>query len=288
MKFLNLYEGIKPGIYPDIPEAEYHKGPGLSKSQALEIRPPNMPCDFAAAMNGAKKRKETQAMRLGSAVHQYLLDGTIKGYEPRPDWLNLRKPDHRQWVEDKKKEGVTILTQEEYDAVRSIPMAVSRHAYAAKIVKAARTEVSIYAKDPETGILLRCRVDIDPGGNVIADLKKSRTVSQRDWTRQAAQLDYHIQAAWYLNVCRLAGIDKEVFLHIAVEAEPPYNVRVFRIPEQAVEDAQAVCRRLIGRIHACSVTGEWPGYDEEGLVQLDWPEWKRNEDSGIIMEDITV
>jgi len=96
-------------------------------------------------------------------------------------------------------------------------------------------EVSIFALDPDTGLLLKCRVDwMAARSRVIVDPK---TFSTRGRTVDAAvasaiQFDYHTQPWFYLHVLRLAteagyaDLSGFSWLYAFVESDAPYEVRL--------------------------------------------------------------
>jgi len=67
--------GIKPGVYFDMPDTEYHKVPALSNSGIKNLL--ISPMDFWARswMNPRYEHPETSAMTLGTAYHKRILEG---------------------------------------------------------------------------------------------------------------------------------------------------------------------------------------------------------------------
>jgi len=67
--------GIKPGVYFDMPDDEYHKVPALSNSGIKNLL--ISPMDFWARswMNPRYEHPESSAMKLGTAYHKRILEG---------------------------------------------------------------------------------------------------------------------------------------------------------------------------------------------------------------------
>lgn len=68
---------MEPGIYPDIPNDEYHKGPGVSKSGLDLIA--KSPAHYYHAVNAANdnERVPTVAQAFGTAFHALLLEPEV-------------------------------------------------------------------------------------------------------------------------------------------------------------------------------------------------------------------
>lgn len=66
---------MEPGIYPDIPNSDYHKGPGISKSGLDLIA--KSPAHYYHAVNAANDNEPTAAQALGTAFHTLLLEPEV-------------------------------------------------------------------------------------------------------------------------------------------------------------------------------------------------------------------
>ncbi|MBW8380885.1 PD-(D/E)XK nuclease-like domain-containing protein, partial [Salmonella enterica] len=71
------------------------------------------------------------------------------------------------------------------------------------------SEVSMFAECPETGLMLKCRFDrLSDTLAYPLDVKSCRDASERGFSNAFGQYKYHIQAAFYLYVLKLAtGIE---------------------------------------------------------------------------------
>lgn len=87
---------MKPGVYEGISNAEYHGGPGISKSGLDLIH--RSPMHFNAVMTAANDRTPTPAQDLGTAVHMAILEPSefAKTY-----CLPLRRSDVPDAIEDR-------------------------------------------------------------------------------------------------------------------------------------------------------------------------------------------
>lgn len=63
---------MKPGVYEGIPNAEYHGGPGISKSGLDLVH--RSPMHYNAVVTAANDRAPTPAQEIGTAVHMAILE----------------------------------------------------------------------------------------------------------------------------------------------------------------------------------------------------------------------
>lgn len=63
---------MKPGVYEGIPNAEYHGGPGISKSGLDLVH--RSPLHYNAVVTAANDRTPTPAQEIGTAVHMAILE----------------------------------------------------------------------------------------------------------------------------------------------------------------------------------------------------------------------
>ena len=63
---------MKPGVYEGIPNAEYHGGPGISKSGLDLVH--RSPMHYNAVVTAANDRTPTPAQEIGTAVHMAILE----------------------------------------------------------------------------------------------------------------------------------------------------------------------------------------------------------------------
>lgn len=87
---------MKPGVYADIPNAEYHKGPGISKSGLDLIH--RSPMHYKAVIDSANDNQATAAQAIGTAAHALILEPEefVKDY-----CLALRQSDVPHAIDDR-------------------------------------------------------------------------------------------------------------------------------------------------------------------------------------------
>lgn len=87
---------MKPGVYEGIPNAEYHGGPGISKSGLDLVH--RSPMHYNAVVTAANDRTPTPAQEIGTAVHMAILEPEefAKTY-----CLSLRRSDVPDAIDDR-------------------------------------------------------------------------------------------------------------------------------------------------------------------------------------------
>ena len=134
-------------------------------------------------------------------------------------------------------------------------------------------ERSLFADDPLFGILLKARFDILPRtGNCIPDLKTCEDASIEAAEKAIGSYGYFRQAAFYLRVARLLGIQKEAFVYIFVEKSPPYAVACYQLADEVLLAGDKLIERDLQLLQNCMSEGKWPGYGD-GVRGVGVPGW---------------
>lgn len=214
------------------------------------------------------ERADTPAMAKGRAVHcavlepdRLLVDYTTFDGTRRGKWWDEFKAVNA----DKE-----ILTVAEWADVVAIRDAVRAHPVAASYLDWGDAERTLTWTDEATG--LPCKARLDFLNDCVVDLKTSRDIGDHSFSRTTHDLLYHGQAAFYLNgVKAVTGADHP-FVFIAVESNPPHDVRVGPLSEDAIYCGGQEAARLLRLVADCTASGTWPGaYPDEDTFDL--PSW---------------
>ena len=264
---------MNPGIYTadQLSNAAYHSGPGISCTGLKKIAV--SPAHFKRG-----EFKQTAAMAMGSATHSAILEpeSFAKQYVTLPAGKDRRSAEYKALCASHGTDNVivsgdAIQVGEMQSAARANPVA-NKWLYQ----ESGRNELSVYAKDPETGVLVRCRFDrlLDRGFS--PDLKTTTDASPRGFSNAIAKYGYAFQAAFYMDVYYWAtGQRLEGFGFIAIESKPPHNVMCYRLDDESIEVGRAQYRAALNTFANCLETGVYEGYDgasEEQLIGL--PSWQ--------------
>lgn len=243
--------------------AEYHADRTAISKSGLDLIHKS-PAHFRWAKDNP--RDETPAMRKGSLVHCLVLEPHVFGneYALLPPTIKLRRgKEYEKFLADVGDR--VVLTAAEHEEADRIATAVRANPAALKIIEnATAIEQSVFAEDFATGVKVKCRPDIRANSHIY-DLKTTRNANARSFAYSVRSFRYHVQAAFYMDVCQAAGIEVEHFGFIAVDTEAmPYQCTVFhRLSAESIEQGRAEYREDLELYRQCLERDEWPGYPNE-------------------------
>jgi exodeoxyribonuclease VIII len=96
------------------------------------------------------------------------------------------------------------------------------------------------------------------------------------FARSVAKFRYHVQSAFYqqgLNECSITGFEK--FIFIAVEKSAPFNIGIYELDYEAIEQGVLEIARNLETYRICKETNRWGGYDTQ-CVKLSLPKYAFN------------
>ena len=266
------------GINRDASNELYHSSEPIGGSDLIAFA--KSPWKYQQERLQPQKRTTSTAMELGTMLHSRVLEGEVQlpGHIViKPDGMEFRSKENKQWRDDHLAAGKTIITQAEWEAQKAMPQALMEHKTARNLCycKGDR-EVSIVAKCPDTGLDVKCRPDILPeNGDSIIDLKSCRDASVFGFGKDAASFGYHQKAAWYLWVCELAGIERQFFWWVAIESKWPHEVNCYFMhkDDDVLTTAREWNRMQLEKLSGCMETDIWPRSCEGGMMRLQVPNY---------------
>lgn len=218
----------------------------------------------------------TRAMEIGTAIHTALLEPERFADE----YVLLRDVSDRRSSAYKSAVAVhgseRVLLSHEADDVAGMQESIYANPIAAQwLKKPGLREVSVFATDPETGVMVRCRFDIltDCGHGV--DIKKTQDAREEAFSRAVDNYRYHVQAAFYSDVYLWAtGKTLGSFRLLAIEQDAPNACRVYRLDETALQEGRRLYREDLNTYAACMKSNNWPAYEcsDDDIISL--PEWR--------------
>ena len=262
---------MKPGIYEDISNEDYHSGPGISKSM-LDVYN-NCPVDYEWFYLKRNQRTETDAMRLGTALHMAILEPEkfSETYVVAP---NCRKNSKEWKAFESEHEGKIILKEDEYKQISAMGYSVGAHTYASMLLLEGKAECSAYSEDQDTGLLLRCRPDFLNKRNIVVDLKTTVNASSGAFSSSVYKYRYHVQQAFYMDVLESLGIDVDVFCFLVVEKTPPHKVAIYTLSDRAISLGRELYKKNLSDLKCCLDSNSWPGLQKSSEDwEIDLPEF---------------
>lgn len=266
------------GFYEDLPNEEYHSSPGISKSGLMMInKSPKHYYDRYLSPD-RQEQKPTDAMRLGSLAHCFLLEPIkIKERYAIMPKIDLRTKEGKLEKDAfiKESEGKEVTTQDEHDQARDMTYSVFENKTCEMLFKSGenlKVESSIYFNDVELDVLCKCRPDLLTD-NYILDFKTTQDASEESFSREIYQYGYHIQAAMMQEGCHSIGMGLiKDFFFVCVEKKEPYYTAVYRLSDEAIAKGREDFRRLLKVYKECMESGEWNGY---AIKEIGLPRWVR-------------
>jgi hypothetical protein len=269
----------EPGVYDGLDEAAYHADPvpggSLSASGAKLLLPPSCPALYRYRRDHPKVSAEFD---FGTAAHKLVL-----GTGPPIDIIDAKNWQTKA-AQDKRKASraagrVPMLT-DEFCEVVAMEAAIREHPVAGQLFDPARgtAEQSMFWQDDEFGIWRRARLDwiLNPrniGGRfLVADYKTTTDASPAAIRKTVANLNYHMQAAWYIDAVEQFYDLGPAFLFVFQEKTAPYLITIAELDDDAIRAGRARNRDACEIWRDCTQAGVWPGYtDDIELITL--PPW---------------
>jgi exodeoxyribonuclease VIII len=264
---------LEPGIYPDISNADYHAGPGISKSGLWTIYTKS-PAHYRFG-----EREDNPTFDLGTAIHTAILEpnkfegSVLKGPADRRGnkWTDA--------VAEAANSGRLLLTAGDYEAALTVRDAVHADAWVNAIITGGKpmVEHSAYAADPATGVMRRCRPDLHRADlGVMLDVKSALSAHPDDFARAVTNYGYHAQEAFYTDTFRDAGGSIEAFCFLVVEKKAPFAFAVYELPPSIVEEGRVAMRKTLDLYAECEAKNHWPAYGS-GVQELSFKRWAYRE-----------
>lgn len=270
----------------DLPFRDYVAMKAINKSSLDNYI--KAPVVFKAAFDGFLPRIETDAMRNGRAFHTMMLEpekfdeefATAPEFDRR---TKLGKEEYAEWAALNSQK--TILKPEDYDNLCSMRNSLSKSIIEHIGVDISKNinELSLFWQDPLTNMLCKGRMDsFDPKSGVVFDVKTSKDVSPRIFSRSIADRFYHVQAAMYhagLEALGYSGVKQFVFL--CVEPNPPFLTAIYHLDHEAIAAGRARLDWTLMQLKKSFETDNWPGY---GRAMITIPRWEMDEVSSLISQ----
>lgn len=268
-----------PGIYA-LDEATYHADTALAPELGRSLSQSGAKTLLASPARFAWERDHGRAPKteydLGTLAHALILRNpdarivVIDAYDYRTKAAQAAKAAAYA-------EGKVPVHRGQLLAASRIARSVRRHPMAAQVLARGEAEVSYYWTDAATGVTCRARVDWLVPGKALVDVKTTGNDGGSDpdtFGRQAAKLNYPMQAAHYVDGWEAVTGARLPFVHVVVETEPPYLVLVGQLGDDAIEAGRARMRRALAIYAERESAGDWPEFDHpHDIADIPVPGW---------------
>lgn len=222
----------------------YHSGIGYSSS-ALK-RALHSYGKFALGETG-----DSRSLVFGRAFHAALLEPNdfARKYAVKPEFgghpsSNAYKSEKNAWLSAN--EGKEVISKEEAFAIERMIESVKRHVDYGKH-SVLGTEIMAVAPCSETGLLLKCKVDML--SSAIMDFKTtSYGVAEHEFMSDIMRWKYHLSAAFYQDVFYAATGERLPFIIVAVLKDAPYECEFYRLSDAFLEEGRKLYKAGLKRI----------------------------------------
>lgn len=249
----------------------YHAYDGISKS-GLDLVA-RSPAHYAYRT----AHEPSRAMVIGSATHAAILEPILfaKQYMLLRDVTDRRSSAYKQAAEQFGADNV--LTGTEADSVIGMQNAIQLNRHLQSLLaQTGWCEISVFASDPVTGALTKCRFDKLLQNLQSIDLKTTQDL--RDFDKSVANYRYHVQQAFYTDVFEWAtGQLLQSFDFAVIEKDAPNASRLFRLDSEATAYGRKLYREALNTYADCLSKNEWPMPDGS-LEYVGLPYWAQDPD----------
>lgn len=267
-----------PCVVAGMPNDVYHGSDAISKSGLDKI-------DKTPAHYKYGEFSGSKAMELGTALHAAILEPDVfkEQFLMLPDVKDRRASEYKQAA--KSMGAGNVLVGKECAQVDGMICAINANFKAAQLLNGDKgwRELSVFAHDPETGVLCRCRFDFlgqDENGYYAVDLKTTADAGDSGFLafqNSIAKRRYHVQDAFYGDVLNWAtGIELQRFWFAAVESKAPHGVVCRFLGEDSVYAGRTEYRANLNTYAECKSTDTWPCYDQPQIddeAEISLPDW---------------
>lgn len=271
---------MKPIVCKDTSEEYFSKKDFLSSSALVKYK--DSPLHFLA-----EEPKKSDALDFGTMYHCYVLEPErfneiyyVYDPEQRPLPQNtFQKKENKEWLENLQSQHSYLIEKSELETLELMKKRLFSNNYVRYLFKNGQAELSHYTEF--NGVKVKVRTDWKTE-KVIIDLKTIRNASKNKFIRDAVEYNYHVRAAFYLDIVRSIDDKKRQFLFLAQEKHYPYAFNLFRASEQFLAVGRYEYEQILEQYKYCLENGIYEGYSVfcdniYGITEINVPPYKIKE-----------
>ena len=217
---------------------QYHNLDGISASGLKQAwKDPKL-----YAKRKLLKRLPSPALDMGTALHEALLESDKFSFIKYP-----MTPANREKLEIMVNNGKVMFDY---------------------ITSETSNEQSLFVKD--NGFIRKVRVDAyDKDLGIIYDVKTTRYNSPEMFIKDAYSYGYHLQASFYIDTFRMAGLKADYFAFLVVPSESPCEPFAVQISDRFIEDGREIYTEVVENIVTYNKSNE-----QVFFKLMDLPQWR--------------
>lgn len=268
----------------NLTNAQYHADTTHISASGLKLFIKCPALYYAAYLDPNRRPQEsTAAMDLGTAFHCAILepDEYKHRFSVLPKGFKKVGKDNVALYDAIIDAGMSPITDSDHESVMAMADAMRANSLTQYLINIPYTvEQSIFVE--VNGVKCKCRPDLlimpdtDPlyPDGLIVDMKSAKDASPDGFGKQAWDLGYHIQAAFYRRVFYTKYGRLPRFIFGAVESKYPHLTKYHEDPDDLAEYAAEIVTEALKLYKQCLTTNTWPGYGE-GIEPTRSPGWAR-------------
>jgi hypothetical protein len=260
-------EKVEPGIYTSMSRAEYDSIKAVNQSTLKKWVKLGLNRCPAYFFENQYEFSDSSNMRLGRVVDNLLLSGIIPAIYPG------KTRSGKAWEEfEAQHSGGEIVLESDWRAAQGMVASLRKDDTEGMFGDTVCKAVLV---GELCGVL--CKAELDRFSHVhyqtIADIKTTDDASPKVMGKLAADLGYHFQAAFYLDLCNVLGHMAERFEWRVVERDVPHCVARYYldINDSEIEAGRSQYRTALLSYSDALANNQWPSYGE--IKKLTMPDW---------------
>ena len=264
-------------VMDDLANEEYHKiTTHIGHSGILEIR--RSPRHFYERYLNPNRiiEEPTEAMAFGSMYHTLILEPTkfFGRYIFKPEIDKPLSNDGKAQLRAFKEAnaGKIIITQKQYQLAEEMKTALLKYDKAVEYLEGDKEQSFFVEID---GVPYKVRLD-NLGASCIADLKTCTDASKANFSKEAYNRGYYIQAAMYCDVIQAITGQYLPMQFINQEKTPPYFVGIYDLDEDSLALGRKHYRDAGQVYNICRENDVWLGYQDDSET-ISLPRWAFND-----------
>ena len=190
-----------------------------------------------------------------------------------------------------KKEGYTFIDPDMLQIVKIVQSSYRTYGggILPRLVAQGRTEVSMYGRDPSTGLRVKIRPDCllleeQVGANIILSVKTTSATSIEGFMRDAAKYRYELAEGMYLQVAsEITGRKFTGTLMLVAQTCIPFQCFLLWLDAEDLACGKYKYQQAIDIVKQCREADSWPGFesfaedDAHGIIRARFPGYIKQE-----------
>jgi len=243
----------------------------------------------------ADEKKSTAAMQFGSAAHSFVLEPETFEAEvfvmnelmrPEPD-KTFVSTKNREWKANiiEANSNKTIITNEDYQTLCDMKAVLFADKRIQVLLSGGQAEMSLFMEFKGVKTKIRCDYikNILIKNAPIIDYKTTDDASPEGFNKAMANYNYHVQAAYYLDILNQFQEQDRQFIFIVQEKKPPFIFGIYRCSISDIEAGRVIYEKLLDLHKWCIEENDWKGMEifaenPQGIIETRLPAYSANKE----------